>query len=186
MELLTVTVDTSTWIAWLDKRDSYKSVDKMLDWHKNKLLELWNTSRVVQDTSGMDSDQLDVLQRLFKDYGIGMSACPLRWNYSRWNGPDVFPGPATDYRPIEQIIEFRKLIPEPTSLPKNQIGNKLWNKLGDYDALKDHYEKNRDIFVALDRHDIFHVNKRPLYRQKLGLIILDPKEFVASYGSFLV
>lgn len=134
----------------------------------------------------MDSDQLDVLQRLFKDYGIGMSTCPLRWNYSRWNGPDVFPGPATDHRPVEQIIEFRKLVPEPTTLHKDQVGKKLWNKLGDYDALKDHYEKNRDIFVTLDKHDVFHLDKRPLYRQKLGLIILDPKEFVASYGSSLV
>jgi hypothetical protein len=158
----------------------------MLDWHKNKLFELWNTSRVVQDSAGMDSGQSANLQRLFKDYAIRMSSCPLRWNYSRWNGPDVFPGPATEHRPLQQIIEFRKLIPEPTSLPKDQIGNRLSNKLGDYDALKDHYEKNRDVFVTLDRHDIFHVNKRPLYKQKLGLIILDPREFVASYGSSLV
>ena len=182
MELITVTVDTSTWIAWLHKHDSYDAVCEMLEWHKKKHLALWNTSRVVQDTAGMDSDQLDVLQNLFKDHGIGMSACPLRWNYSKWNGPDVFPGPVTDHRPLEQIIEFRKLIPEPTSLHKDQIGNKLWNKLGDYDALKDHYEKNRDVFVTLDKHDIFHLTKRPLYKAKLGLIILDPDKFVISYA----
>jgi hypothetical protein len=181
MGILTVTVDTSTWIAWRDKRDSYDSVCKMLDWHKKRLLELWNTSRVIQDTAKMDAHQSALLTRVFKDYAIPMSSCPLRWNYSKWNGPDVFSGSATDHRPVEQIVEFRKLIPEPTALPKDQVGKKLWNKLGDYDALKDHYEKKRDVFVTLDKHDIFHSEKRPLYKKKLGLIILDPDEFVGSY-----
>ena len=184
MKTLTVTVDTSVWIAWINRQVGFDDVSKLLEWHKKNFLELWNTSRVLQDTAGMDTKQSESLQALFEEYGIQLSPCPARYNYSVWNGPDIYAGSSIEKRSAEEIIKFRKMIPEPTSLSKDQIGNKLSNKLGDYDALKNHYEKNRDVFLTRDKRDIFHKNKRPLYRAELGLIILDPADFIVEYHSY--
>jgi hypothetical protein len=110
-----------------------------------------------------------------------MSPCYDRWNYSPWNGPDVVLGSLTDYRTGEEIALFREIIKEPTFLNKSQVGNRLSNKIADYDALFNHFVEGRDVFITLDKSDIFAPDKRLLFKEKLGIIILSPRDFVMTH-----
>jgi hypothetical protein len=92
-------------------------------------------------------------------------------------------GSVTDYRTVEEIALFRQLIKEPTTLNKSQVGNRLANKIADYDTLFNHFEKGRDVLITLDKKDLFTPDKRRLYKEKLGIIILSPRDFVECFES---
>ncbi len=181
--MISVTVDHNVWIDWLDQKRSHEYVNKIVEWHKQKRLELWAVSRGEQDAKAHKSkDQWDHLLRRFKENNISVSACPARLSFSaRFGGPDVLSG-LKSLRTTEELEEFYKLVPNPIALNQAQIGDKMSNKLGDYDCLTNHFSQKRDVFLTLEKRDIFLVRKRDLYKDKLGLIILSPQEFVEQYG----
>ncbi|MGP8281386.1 MAG: hypothetical protein ACLQT6_01575 [Desulfomonilaceae bacterium] len=183
MQRLKVTVDTGPWLDLIDERgDEYEYILKMLEWHKQGFIELFATSRILQDTAKKGSPRYNQLRTILDDVNnITISPCYDRWNYSMWNGPDVVLGSVTDYRTVEEIALFRQLISEPTTLNKSQVGNRLSNKIGDYNTLFNHFEKGRDVLITLDKRDLFAPDKRLLYKERLGIVILSPRDFVECY-----
>jgi len=125
-----------------------------------------------------------LLRDLFLEMKIEVASSPFRVGISRVGGPDVISGPVTVKRSSDDIVKFRKLLgDEPASLPPANVGKRLKNKIGDYDALSIHYTKGRDVFVTSDEHDYFHRARRAVYSKELGLIIQDPQEFVETWTS---
>ena len=185
MKKIKVTVDTGPWLDVVDELgDQYEYILKILEWHKQESIELFATSRILQDTAKKGTPRYRQLRTILNDINnITISPCYDRWNFSTWNGPDVVLGSVTVHRTVEEIALFRQLIKDPTTLNKSQVGNRLSNKIGDYDTLFNHFEKGRDVFITLDKRDIFAPDKRRLYKDRLGIIILSPRDFVECFES---
>ena len=102
----------------------------------------------------------------------------FRLGFSRLDGLDKLSGGFTTRNP-EEMANFSKIVgKDPTNLPKSSIGNRLSNKIGDYDALRDHYADKREVFITLDTKDYLHITKRAIYFECLGLKIMSPSEFL--------
>ena len=173
-----VTVDTTAWVDWLDKKGSYIYVDRMVDWHDQGLIRLFGVTRIQLDTFLMDSSQKEELERLFRIHKIELSSSPFRIGISTLGGPDTLSGSMTKIRSNDEVIAFCRLIKEPTTLHPSQVGNKIGNKIGDYDALRDHFKNGRDFFVTCDTKDYFQPKYRQTLKNELGVTILSPEEFV--------
>ena len=183
MKKLMITVDTGPSLNVVDELgDEYEYIIKMLEWHKKGCIEIFATSRILLDTIKKGPSRYHQIRTVLNDINnITISPSPIRLNYSTLSGPDVLIGSVTDYRTVEEIAIFRQIVKDPTTLNKSQVGKRLRNKIADYDVLFNHFEKGRDAFITLDKSDIFAPNKRLLYKKKLGIIIMSPRDFVIMF-----
>lgn len=175
----TVTLDTSAVIDVLDSKGSCHAVRQILECHRQGRIRLYFSSRVLHpDTQQMSQDKQTSLQRLMEQYGIDIASSSFRLSVSTLNGPDVLDAPSSK-RTSDEMNHFKTIVgDDPTQLAKSSAGNRIMQKIGDYDALRDHYAYKRDYFITLDTHDYFHIIKRPVYEKVLGLKIISPEEFV--------
>ncbi|MEW6113366.1 MAG: hypothetical protein AB1664_14640 [Thermodesulfobacteriota bacterium] len=183
---LSVTVDTSVWIHFMNGwHHTVPCIRKMLVWHQRQFIQIFASSRVFDpDAIRMHIEQQRRLRDLFRDMKIDLTSSPFRWGISGLGGPDVLSGPEWVERSSDDIVKLRRLLGyDPASLPRANVGNRLMNKIGDYDALETHYTQGRDVFVTSDEHDYFNRSRRAVYAKELGLIIQDPQEFVETRTS---
>jgi|SRR5271157_1097619 len=179
---LLVTIDTCVWIEFIDNNTRAQEVAQILEWHVQGLIQVVVSNRVF-DPDVQSAENRRALTKLFSQHRIQIVPSAFRWGFSRLSCGDVLNGLAT-LRSGSELEKFAKLVGrEPATLPKQNIGAKLSNKIGDYDSLRDHYRSGRDVFVTLDRRDYFAVSKREKYKRELGLIVQDPSEFIALFAS---
>lgn len=174
---ITVTVDTSVLLDILD-HGSNSSFHKLLQWHDSGKIEIAVSNRVIDpDTWRMGEKQQSELNKLLERHGINICSAPFRWNISKLGGRDVLSGPQSNRSP-EDVVKFRKIVgPDPAV---GTPSRKLSNRIGDYDALQQHFMKKRDVFLTLDRRGYFAKQMRETYVRELGLIVQSPEEFIAA------
>ena len=198
---LEVTLDTGVLLDLLDEKGSFHFVKQMIKWHQEGYIELLASSRVFDhDTTGqkilkrrgskfqtgkkMSPERQDRFQQLVRDHGITIVHSPWRSRISHLNGRDVLDG-LTIKRSPEEMDHFYNIVAsdgDPADLHPSKVGNRLENKIGDFDALRNHFAFKRDVFVTLDRSDYLDTEKRDQYEKELGLTIQSPEEFVRSYS----
>jgi DUF2934 family protein len=179
-----LTVDTSVWLNWLDKKPGSEHVERILTWHSIGLVKVVGSNRIIDpDTWKMDLIQQEQLENEFKRRNIEKIGSSARAGISRVGGLDVLGGYPSE-RTAEEMKSFRKIVgQDPASLPKETVGKTIYRKIGDYDALYDHFISKRDIFITRDNKDYSHKTKRDTYWNTLGLTIQSPQEFVYQFGA---
>jgi hypothetical protein len=142
---------------------------------------MWASTRVrLHDAAGMYSEQQKALSDLMLHLRVREASSVFRFDVSFMDGPD-FLGPYAGKRTADELVRFERLVGcDPARLSRESVGGKMKNKIGDYDALRDHYMSGRDAFITLDTRDYLHVSRRPEYRRELGLIVQAPTEFLAE------
>jgi hypothetical protein len=180
--MVTVTLDTCLLISLLDRKDGFQNTIKLLEWHKDKKIEASVSNRLFEpDIVGMDKDQQEDLINILSKYAIVVKGNTLRLDISTLGGKDLLSGPIS-LRSEDEMSKFKGIVgDDPSSLPSENVGRRLPNKIGDYDSLFEHFCNKRDIFITSDKKDYFHTNKRKDYSAKLGLIIKSPLEFISEY-----
>lgn len=185
MGSLSVTIDSSVLIDWLDKRQpTFDFVEQIMKWHKLEYIKVFTSSRVFSpDAWRMDKEQRAGLKQLLNDLKVTTASSTFRWSISILNGPDKLSG-GNSQRSLEETKLFLKIVgssPEPSS----ELERSFLRKLGDYDALRDHFMSGRDIFITRDTKGYFATDKRTRYEKELGLIVQGPEGFVSSFSRTL-
>src|SRR5262245_33533171 len=107
-----VTIDTSAWLNWLDKKASRDEIDTLLVWHAKGLIRIVESNRLIDpETWKMDQAQQQALADEFKRWNIEKVGNVFRLDVSRLNGLDVLDGHATD-RAADEIRKFRRIVGE--------------------------------------------------------------------------
>lgn len=183
MATLLATIDTAPLLDLVDRKGSFVYVEQIVEWHRVGHIELFASSRLLNpDTWKMNPKQKADLRRLLAEHGITIASSSFRLGISPLGGSDVLGGTEGGRSP-EEMKRFEKIVgPDPASLPPDSVGRGMQRKIGDYDALPDHFASKRDVFVTLDKHDYFHTNRRPRYERELGLMIRSPQELVHCYS----
>ena len=173
----TVTIDTNLWIDFLNENGSYQDMELLLRWHEGGKVKLYYSTRVFDpDAWRMDRAQVARLRAVLNQYGVEALSAPFRLNVSRLSGRDTLNGGPTSRSP-DQTKRFRCPVgKDPTQLNPASVGKRLMNKIGDYDSLSSHFHRGLDVFLTLEKGDIFL--RREDYKQELGLIIQDPGSFI--------
>ena len=177
--LVTVTLDTGLMLSLLDRTREATAVEKILQWHLEGKVRAYVSNRIFDpDTCDMRDEQRKEMRMIIEKYDIEIIGSGFRLGFSRLDGLDKLSGGFTTRSP-EEMANFSKIVgKDPTNLPKSSIGNRLPNKIGDYDALRDHYADKREVFITLDTKDYLHITKRAIYFECLGLKIMSPSEFL--------
>ena len=180
--MLTVTLDTGLLLALIDGKPTAEHVKTILRWHVNGKIHACVSNRIFDpDTSRMRADQVTELSNILNSNGIPVIGSVARFGISRLDGLDLLSGGPTT-RSREEMDEFSKIVgKDPSSLSSFCVGTRISNKIGDYDALRDHFASNRAIFITLDGKDYLHTDKRVTYWNQLHLKIMSPSEFVADH-----
>lgn len=179
--MLRVTLDTCLLITFLDKKQGANLVDTILKLHLGKKIKVFVSNRIFEPDTVENKHRQEQFEKLLRDFQIEVEGSIFRFDLSSYDGGDVLSG-GPSLRSEEEIELFTKIVgSDPTFLHKDSLGKRLSNKLGDYDALMDHYCSKRDVFITLDTKDYLHKNKRSIYEDKLGLIIKSPEEFITEY-----
>lgn len=178
----TLTIDTSPWLDLLDSKQTASDIEPILVWHKVGLVEVYACTRLFNpDTLKMTSHSQQELRDLLNHWKVPLSGGSFRFNISRLNGPDKI-GPHLGVRSVEEWKRFQQVLgPGPTELSVSSVGNRLYNKIGDYDALRSHYASGRNVFVTTDTHDYLNIRYREKYRYALALVLMSPAEFVLDF-----
>lgn len=177
--MLRVMLDTSVWLAFIDRDESAADAQALFNLRTQGVLEICASSRTVYDTERMHEEQRLALSKLLEDESIAAPA-QMRWDVSRLDAGDYL-GPSNGVRTEAEIAKFDRLVGrDPVALPQTAVGNRLPNKIGDYDALREHFIRGLDAFLTLDARDILHSERRARYRTELGLVIQAPGEFLAE------
>jgi hypothetical protein len=180
-----ISLDTGVLILLLDGKPGSADVETIFCWHRNKKIALYVSNRVFDhDTAKMDALQVKTLRELFEKYRVPVEGAVFRSSFSRLSGKDLLSG-GVSLRTQEEMARFVSIVGcDPAVLPPSSVGKRLSNKLGDYDSLRDHYASGRDVFITLDTKDYLSTQRRQRYVQELGLVVLDPSEFVAMNRVF--
>jgi hypothetical protein len=185
-------MDTSAVLDCIDRAGAYLSVDQIAEWHKSGKIMLFVSSRVqYPDTQKMDETQKRKLRQWLTQNSIVETESSWRVGISPVGGPDVIGKPLT-HRSENEMERFEIIVgpnPAPGKTPEpelkrrwgNMTMNTLERKIGDYDALYDHYAAERDVFITLDTRDYFGIKKRERYKKELNLVVQSPEEFVREH-----
>jgi hypothetical protein len=182
MKIQSITLDTCVWITYLSNHLENKTVDKLFDLCKQKAIQIWSSSRVMNyDTTEQDENQIYEMKIIFNKLGVKIQGSYFRLadlngkKGSSFNGDDFF----CELNKSEKELKFISIVgDDPIKLPKDNVGNKLPNMIADYDALLHHFLSDIGIFVTYDKKGYFNIDKRNKYKDKLGLIIADPNQAI--------
>ena len=175
----TATLDTGVLILALDDKPGANDTWVLLQWHRDGRLELHVSNRVFEhDTRRMDSAQVDALRALLGEFDVAIKGAAFRSDFSLLSGGDFLSG-GPSVRTSEEMARFTKLVGKDPA-EEYASSKSLSNKLGDYDALKEHFASGRNVFITTDKKHYLDVNRRPRYAEQLGLVILTPAEFVTQ------
>lgn len=180
-----LTLDTGLLIAAIDQKPGFEDVLKICQWHSDKRVEAFVSSRLFHpDSVKMEPSQREEIRNFLHRFGIQIQGNVCRWNVSPLSGSDKLGGVGTT-RSKEELQIFRSVVgDDPMQLPQSAIGNRLSNKIGDYDSLFEHFCAKGDVFLTLDKRDYFHRAKLQEYRDKLGLVIMGPDEYLRNNQQF--
>ena len=185
---MTITVDTCVWIALESERERQLICD-LLNLCDRKCVQIYVSSRIMNfDSVKMDGPSRERLMIALKLHNVKIESAPFRFggineNFgSRFGDGDFLSSATADKDELAFEDIFGK---EPMQLPREELGAKVSNWIGDYDVLKQHYLNKRDIFVTLDTKVYFSEDKRRRAKEKLNLEIADPASAVAIIENML-
>lgn len=181
-----ITIDTGVLIVLLEKITGFELIEKIIDWAESEKIMAFVSNRIFEpDTKKMRSEQVSELQEILFNAKVKTIGSLFRFGFSTLDGYDVLSGRKTNRKP-DELIKFREVVgQDPTKLNLASVGEKLPNKIGDYDSLFDHYCELRDYFITLDTKDYLHSMKIIEYQEKLDLKIVSPKEYVNLHVEWL-
>lgn len=179
--LTTLTLDTTVFIRAIDGKPGCEPAQRIFQLSKEGLVALVASNRVFEhDTSNMSQDSQRKLHECMQQHGVQIDPSGHRLGFSLLDGGDVLDG-GPSIRTPEEMRRFEKLVgKDPTA--EFQGNRTLGNKLGDYDALRDHFASGRDAFITLDTKHYLAVNLRDRYARELGLVVQSPEAFLAGWG----
>jgi hypothetical protein len=177
-----LTVDTGLLIQLIDNKLGADDVRKIFDLHEKGAVQLYVSNRIFEhDTTKMSEPQLAQIKDLIQHAKVIVDGAVFRSGFSLLSGGDLLSG-GVSHRSQKELEKFGKLV------GKDPVGEYLAsstisNKLGDYDALRDHFTSGRNIFLTADEKHYFATAQRQKYRKELGLIIQSPAEFLDEFGN---
>lgn len=174
---MTVTIDTCVWISLKVERIK-PIIYQILKCCAKKAVNIYVSNRFENyDSVEMDTITKKLIRETMKEYSVQKESAPFRLGSvnnsfgSRFGDRDFL----VSIKETEKEEKFVSVFGlEPMKLSTKQTGKKISNWIGDYDALKQHYLKGRDLFITLDTKIYFSDEKRLIAKNKLNLIILDP------------
>lgn len=195
-----ITIDACVWIRLIDqyKSDRQKqkamSSQKLIDLCRETGVTLYYSSRlwnydVVAMSCASDHERLRELLNHYSaiedpaGFRLGDLDDPVIGKRgSLFGGIDTLSGADCDSGKLEA---FRSVFgKDPIELHRSNTGKNLPNWIGDYDAVKNHYLNNRNIFVTIDENlPCFSSEKRKEAAEKLSLVICSPEEAIAFISS---
>ncbi len=197
MSYHSVTVDTVVWIKYLGDYAEKPQIQDMLEVCRQRNIKIYTSSRAFNfDTTTKDPKQTEQMRNVISN--LGALETPAPFILADQNDPKKTGSVLGDRNDTqktgsmlgttdflsdlnidEREAEFISVVGcHPTKKNPAELGSKASNHIGDYDALRQHYINDFGVFLTYDTHLYFTHEKRLIYKEKLGLIVMSPSEFL--------
>ncbi len=197
MSYHSVTVDTVVWIKYFSNYDEKSEIQAMFEVCQQRNIKIYRSSRVSNfDTTTKDPTQTEHMRNAISFLGALETPAPfiladqddpkktgsVLGDRNDPQKPESMFGTSdflSDLNIDEREVEFISIVGcHPTKKNPAELGSKLSNHIGDYDALMQHYLNDFGVFLTYDTHLYFTHEKRLIYQEKLGLKVMSPSEFL--------
>ena len=170
-------------LALINKEEGHEKIQNILDLCREGKIKAYVSNRIFDpDSWKMPESEKIKVKELIKEYNITIEGSCFRWGFSRYSDRDKLSGSATT-RSKQEMELFRSIAgQEPASrlTGSNKPSKDFPNKIGDYDALYDHFCSKRDVFLVIDRKKTSSDDKRKKYEGELAFFVKGPKDFEFS------
>jgi hypothetical protein len=138
---------------------------------------------ISPDAWRMDKAQRAGLKQLLNELKVTTVNSILRRSILILSGLDKLSG-GNHQRSLEETTHFLNIV---GSSPQSsgELERSFLRKLGDYEALRNHFMPGRDIFITRDTTGYFATDKRTRDEKERGLMVHGPEEFVSSFSRTL-
>ncbi len=176
------TVDTNVWIKYIDNSPKKPEIQALFDACLEREINIYASSRVFSfDTTTQRPEQTQHIRQVIFDLGASITPAPFILGDlndpkgSMLGSSDFLSGLNVD----ERETAFISVVGcHPTKKHPSELGKKASNHIGDYDALMQHYINDFGVFLTYDKHLYFEPKNRLIYKEKLGLNVMDPSDFL--------